>query len=125
MNQNIKDCRFIHSFKPSIEESKLFHSYRAQLGSSFNIYRQNNLALTNQENELRAIKIETEMMFKSYEIQKRELEATLENTKREIEAQKIVLKEVTFQFNKARQRLRYYMKKQTKICQDQCQNEES
>ena len=114
MNQNIKDCLFIHSFEPSIEELELFHSYRAQLNSSFAIYKQNNLAITKQENELRSIKIETELMFTSYEVQISELETTLENLKKEIEFQKTALKEVNFQSKEARRRLRYYIKKQKK-----------
>ena len=114
MNQNIKDCLFIHSFEPSIEELELFHSYRAQLDSSFNIYKQNNLAITNQENKLSSIKIEIELMFKSHEILKKELETTLENLKKEIEFQKTALKEINFQSKEARRRLRYYIKKQIK-----------
>ena len=114
MNQNIKDCLFIHSFEPSIEELELFHSYRAQLNSSFAIYKQNNLAITKQENELSSIKIETELMFTSYEVQISELETTLENLKKEIEFQKTALKEVNFQSKEARRRLRYYIKKQKK-----------
>ena len=51
MNQNIKDCLFIHSFEPSIEELELFHSCRAQLDFSFTIYKQNNLAITKHEND--------------------------------------------------------------------------
>ena len=99
------------SLLPSTE---LFYSYRAQLDSSFAIYKQNNLAITKQENELRSIKIETELMFKSYEVQKRELEITLENLKKEIEFKKTALKDVNFQSKEARRRFRYCIKKQIK-----------
>ena len=110
------------SLLPSTE---LFHSYRAQLDSSFAIYKQNNLAIAKQENELRSIKIEIELMFKSYEVQKRELETTLENLKKEIEFKKTALKDVNFQSKEARRRFRYYIKKADKICQDNCWNEEN
>ena len=125
MNQNIKDRLFIHSFKPSIEELELFHSYKTQLDSSFNTYKQNNLAISNQENELKSIKIKPELMFESYEIQKEELGKTLENLKKEIENQKKVLAEVNYRSKEARRRLRYYIRKADKICQENCWNEES
>ena len=88
MNQNIKDCLFIHSFERSIEELELFHSYRAQLDSSFNIYKQNNLVITNQENKLSSIKIETELM--SYEIKKRSLRQPLKVSKKKLNFKKLL-----------------------------------
>ena len=95
---------------------ELFHSYKAQLDSSFNTYKQNNLAISNQENELKSIKIKTELMFQPYEIQKEELGKTLENLKKGIENQKKVLAEVNYRSKEARGRLRYYIRKADKIC---------
>ena len=77
----------ITDFTP--KEFELFQSFRSQLDASFNLFRQNNLAITNQENELMKLKTQTESALESYEIQKKQCERDLEAIKEEIKFQKI------------------------------------
>ena len=65
----------ITDFTP--EEFELFQSFRGQLDAGFNLFRQNNLAITNQENELMKLKTQTESALESYEIQKSSVNAIL------------------------------------------------
>ena len=95
----------------SFEEFELFQSFRSQLDSSFNLFRQNNLAITNQEDELMKLKTQTEMALESFEIQKKECSENLEAIKKEIKYQKIFFEEEYHKCNEARRRLRYYQKK--------------
>ena len=55
----------------SLQEFELFLSFRSQLDDSFNLYKQNNLAISNQETELIKIKTETENALESFVIQKK------------------------------------------------------
>ena len=54
----------------SLEEFELFQLFRSQLDDSFNLYKQNNLAISNQERELIKLKTETEDALESFVIQK-------------------------------------------------------
>ena len=95
----------------SIEEFQIFQSFRSQLYSSFELYRQNNLAIENQEKELMKLKTKTQMAFESFEIQKKECEKDLEAIKNEIHCQKILLAQEYHKCNEARRRIRYYTNK--------------
>ena len=51
---------------PSEEELELFNAYRQQLDESFLLFRQGNLAITNQEKELQKLKIDMELKFEKF-----------------------------------------------------------
>ena len=116
MKQIIEEC--------PVEEFELFQSFRTQLYDSFNLYRQNNLAIEKQENELMSLKIKTETAFESFEIQKNECADNLEAIKNEIQCQKSILAEEYHKCNEARRRLRYY-RNQIKKCQEELQTYET
>ena len=99
----------------SLEEFELFQSFRSQLDDSFNLYRQNNLAITNQKNELIKLKNQAEEAKESFDIQKKQCERDLEATKEEIKFQKIILQQEYHRCNEARRRIRYYRKKIEKL----------
>ena len=63
----------------SHEEYVLFQSFKSQFDNSFNLYKQNNLAISKQEEELRALKYETESALESYNIQKEQCQENLES----------------------------------------------
>ena len=100
----------------STEEYELFQSFKSQLDNSFDLYKQNNLAITKQEEELRSLKYKTEAALES--IQKEQCQENLESVKREIDIQRNILREENFKCSEVRRRLRYFSKKLDKVQQE-------
>ena len=102
----------------SAEEYELFQSFKSQLDNSFDLYKQNSLAITKQEEELRIIKHKTESALESYKIQKEQCQENLESIKREIDLQRNILMEENFKCNEVRRRIRYFSKELDKVQQE-------
>ena len=102
----------------STEEYELFQSFKSQLDNSLDLYKQNNLAITKQEEELRSLKYKTEAALESYNIQKEQCQENLESIKREIDIQRNILREENFKCSEVRRRLRYFSKKLDKVQQE-------
>ena len=102
----------------STEEYELFQSFKSQLDNSFDLYKQNNLAITKQEEELRSLKYKTESALESYNIQNEQCQENLELIKREINIQRNILREENFKCSEVRRRLRYFSKKLDSVQQE-------
>ena len=72
----------------SLEEFELFQLFRSQLDDSFNLYKQNNLAISNQERELIKLKTETEDALESFVIQKNSARMILKQLRKKLNFKK-------------------------------------
>ena len=97
---------------------ELFQSFKSQLDRSFDLYKQNNLAITKQEEELRSLKYKTESAIKSYNAQMEQCQKDLESNKREIDFQRNILMDENFKCNEVRRRFRYFSKQLDKVQQE-------
>ena len=95
-----------------------FSTEEYELFQSLDLYKQNNLAITKQEEELRSLKYKTEAALESYNIQKEQCQENLESIKREIDIQRNILREENFKCSEVRRRLRYFSKKLDKVQQE-------
>ena len=104
VNESIK-------MSPSGEELELFRSYREQLDEAFKLFKQDNLAITIQQNELQKLKVKLEEAYEEFNRQRDASKKVLDDIRRDIEIEKSLLGDLRRESNNYRRKIRHLEKK--------------
>ena len=119
MNRN-NDFLVSQSIKipPSEEEIELFNSYKEHLDRDFQLFKQANMALTAQENELSDARALLLRKYEEYECKKQNALDVLNIINKEIDIARGTLNDTKRQMNSYKRQVRFLERKivQLKLC---------
>ena len=111
MSQNIDVLLSQIQIPPSHEELEIFNSYKGQINNNFELFKKINLALSEQEEELRNAKDILYKKVKEFEDKKDNANDILNIINKEIDSARNELNELKNTCNQYKRQIRYLEKK--------------